>query len=190
LNQIARVFLILAFSVLPAAGVSLPAFGKTGDVQVQRLWQYAHAPSGIGQKSEIVAYDDRTDTLWVAGVVGVDVLDRATGAFVDHDGLAALAIENTVDRTRPGVVVFYDTLTREQDGVALTVGALPDMLIFTPNGKQVLVANEAMLNPWPTPLGLSSADPVGSVSIPGDSALRLLPATGTLPTQPATYTSM
>ena len=218
MNQIARLFLVVGLSVLPAAAVSLPAFGKTVDVHVQRVWQHAHAPS---QKSEIVAYDDRTDTLWVVGVVGVDVLDRATGALVDHidvtsvgavnsvaihDGLVALAIENTVDRTLPGIVVFYDARRRKQDGTAVTVGALPDMLTFTPNGKEVLVANEATPNPRPTPAGLSSADPVGSVSIidvrsrevttlpidpsiPGFNALRLFPANGSLPTQPATYSA-
>jgi hypothetical protein len=189
-------------------------------VEVRRVWQYAHAAGGVaGQKSEIVAYDDRTDTLWVAGVVGVDVLDRATGELVEHidvasfgavnsvaihDGLAALAIENTVDRTLPGRVVFYDTSTRRQDGADVTVGSLPDMLTFTPNGKQVLVANEGTPNPRPTPAGLSAVDPVGSVSIidvhsrevttlpidagiPGYDTLRLFPANGTLPTQPATY---
>jgi DNA-binding beta-propeller fold protein YncE len=219
LNRITRLLVVLALSLLPAGAVSVPALAETADVRVQRIWQHAHAPSGTGQKSEIVAYDDRTDTLWVAGVVGVDVLDRATGALVEHidvtslgavnsvaihKGLAALAIESTVDRTLPGVVVFYDTRTREQDGTAVTVGALPDMLTFTPNGKQVLVANEATPNPRPTPPGLSPADPVGSVSIidvrrrgvvtlpidpsiPGYSALRLFPANGTLPTQPAAY---
>jgi hypothetical protein len=78
------------------------------------------------------------------------------------------------------------------------------MLTFTPNGKEVLVANEATPNPRPTPAGLSSADPVGSVSIidvrsrevttlpiepgiPGFDTLRLFPANGSLPTQPTTY---
>lgn len=147
----------------------------TVDVQLSRVWQYAHVQSGIpGQKSEIVAHDDRTDTLWVAGVVGVDVLDRATGQLLAHisvtnlgavnsvaihDGLAALAIENGLDRALPGYVVFYDTRTRTQSGQPLVVGALPDMLTFTPNGKRLLVANEA------TPNAGAAIDPVGSVSI-------------------------
>lgn len=188
-------------------------------LQVERLWQFAHQPGVPGQKSEIVVHDDRTDTLWVAGVVGVDVLDRSTGqrlAHIDvthlgavnsvavHDGLAAFSIENGLDRTRPGAVVFYDTRTRQQRGAPVVVGALPDMLTFTPDGKQVLVANEATPNPRPTPAGLSAGDPTGSVSIidvrarevvtlpidasiPGYGTLRLFPAAGTLPTQPAAY---
>ena len=211
---------VLRLGLVLAIAASVPTFADARDVEVRRVWQYAHASGGVaGQKSEIVAYDDRTDTLWVAGIVGVDVLDRATGELVAHidvtsfgavnsvaihDGLAALAIESTVDRTLPGRVVFYDTWTRRQDGADVPVGSLPDMLTFTPNGKQVLVANEGTPNPRPTPAGLSAVDPVGSVSIidvlsrevttlpidagiPGYDTLRLFPASGTLPTQPATY---
>ena len=181
------------------------------DVTVQRVWQFAHAtPGGVpGQKAEIVAYDDRTDTLWIAGVVGIDVLDRMSGqrlASIDvrhlgavnsvaiHDGLAALAIESTIDRTLPGAVVFFDTRSLRQVGSPVTVGPLPDMLTFTPNGRQVLVANEGTPNPRPTPAALSPIDPPGSVSIvdvrtravttlpidasiPGYESLRLFPAT-------------
>jgi hypothetical protein len=192
---------------------------QASELQVQRLWQFAHQVGVPGQKAEIVAYDDRTDTLWVAGVIGVDVLDRATGqrlahlsvthlgavnSVAIHDGLAALAIENGVDRTLPGVVVFFDTRTRRQHGAPVAVGALPDMLTFTPDGRRVLVANEGTPNPRPTPPGLSADDPPGSVSvidvhtravttlpidasIPGHEALRLFPATGTRATQPAAY---
>lgn len=154
---------------------------QAGELKFERLWQFKNSVGGIpGQKAEIVAYDKRTDTLWVAGVVGVDVLDRRTGqrvAQIDvtnfgavnsvaiHDGLAALAIESTQDRTLPGVVVFYDTKRRRQDGPPVTVGALLDMLTFTPDGKKVLVANEATPNPRPPAAGQSADDPVGSVSI-------------------------
>jgi DNA-binding beta-propeller fold protein YncE len=183
------------------------------------VWRYAHAPVTPGQKAEIVAYDPATDTLWVAGVVGVDVLARASGQLVAHvpvtnfgavngvavaGGVAALAIENGVDRTRPGVVLFVDTATRQPLGAPVVVGSLPDMLTFTPDGTRLLVANEGTPNPRPTPPGLSATDPQGSVSvidvatravttipidasIPGYDTLRLFPATGSLPTQPATY---
>ena len=57
----------------------------------------------------------------------------------------------------PGKVVFFDT-----DGGFLnqvTVGALPDMLIFTPDGSNVLVANEG------EPNDEYDNDPEGSVSV-------------------------
>jgi hypothetical protein len=195
------------------------AAAHTPELKVERVWVFGHQLGVPGQKSEIVVHDERTDTLWVAGVIGVDVLDRETGQRVAHisvshlgavnsvaihDGLAALAIENGTDRTLPGLVVFYDTRTRRQIGAPVAVGALPDMLTFTPNGRLLLVANEGTPNARPTPPGLSELDPVGSVSIidvrtrevvtlpidpsiPGYDTLRLFPAVGTLPTQPATY---
>lgn len=193
---------------------------SAADVSVERVWRYAHQVTTPGQKSEIVAYDALTDTLWVAGTTGVDVLSRVSGQQVANinvghfgavnsvaifEGLAALAIENTTDRTLPGVVVFFDTATRQQVGAPVSVGSLPDMLTFTPDGTRVLVANEGTPNPRPTPAGLSSADPVGSVSvidlatrsattlpitaaIPGYGTLRLFQSAG-LPTQPASYSA-
>lgn len=74
-------------------------------------------------------------------------------------GLVAVAIEafNKVDA---GSVVFFDT-----DGNSLgsvVVGALPDMLTFTPDGKSILVANEGEPNSYGQP---DSVDPEGSVSL-------------------------
>lgn len=207
-----------------AAALALSAFvpAFAADPTLARVWQYAHAATGVaGQKAEIVAHDPRTDTLWVAGVVGVDVLDRASGQLVAHldvshlgavnsvavaRGVAALAVENGADRTLPGVVVLFDTRTRAQLGAPITVGSLPDMLAFAPDGRTLLVANEGTPNARPTPAGLSAEDPVGSVSIvdvvertvttlpisadiPGYDQLRLFPATGTRATQPASYSA-
>lgn len=206
-------------SLILAAALAASFFAGAAELSAQRVWQYAHQAGNAGQKAEIVAFDRRTDTLWVAGVVGVDVLDRRTGtplahiavghlgavnSVAVHGDLAALAIESTIDRTLPGVVVFYDTRRRTQVGAPVPVGSLPDMLTFTPDGRHVLVANEATPNPRPTPAGRSAADPMGSVSIvdvrshhvttlpidpsiPGYASLRLFPAAGSLPTQPAAY---
>ncbi len=143
-----------------------------------KLWTHGHTTPG--QVSEIPAFDARTNTVWVAGVVGVDVLDGATGTLIEHidvtryglvnsvaihNGLAAFAIEaGPPDRRRPGVVVFYNTRTRTRIGDPVTVGALPDMLTFTHDGSKLLVANEGTPNavadtPYTAP------DPPGSVSI-------------------------
>ena len=61
-----------------------------------------------------------------------------------RDGVLAVAIPQGEDDTDPGRVAFFDT-----DGVLIrevTVGALPDMLTFTPNGDFLLVANEGQPN--------------------------------------------
>ncbi len=143
-----------------------------------KLWTHGHTTPG--QVSEIPAFDDRTNTIWVAGVVGVDVLDGETGTLIKHidvtasglvnsvavhNGLAALAIEaGAPDRRRPGVVVFYDTVTRLPIGEPVTVGALPDMLTFTHDGRTLLVANEGTPNVV-ADAAYAAPDPPGSVSI-------------------------
>ncbi len=143
---------------------------KTGpEITFTKLWTHGHATPG--QVSEIPAFDNRTNTIWVAGVVGVDVLDADTGALLKHidvtphgavnsvaihNGLAALAVEAasqssacpSCDRRDPGKVLFYDTRTRLPSGdiTEVEVGSLPDMLTFTHDGRKLLVANEATPN--------------------------------------------
>jgi hypothetical protein len=150
------------------------AFADTPALSLSKQWTYSHAGTGVA--AEIPAYDAVTNTIWVAGVVGVDVLDATTGTLLQHintstygainsvaihNGIAAFAIESTTDRTSAGTVKLFDTTTRSLSaGVnSITVGALPDMLTFTKDGSRLLVANEA------TPTNYAGYDPAGSVSI-------------------------
>ncbi len=215
IRPVPRVLIRALASALAGLALTAPLTQAVADtapaVTFERVWRHAHVDGGVvGQKSEIVAHDPRTDTLWVAGVVGVDILDRRTGARLGHidvtpwgavnsvaihDGLAALAIENTADRAEPGVVVFVDTRSRSISGAPVQVGALPDMATFTPDGRSLLVANEG------TPNAGAAVDPVGSVSIvdvrrrtavtlpinasiPGHDQLRQFPALGNGTTRP------
>ena len=162
---------------------------------LEKLWTYNHASTGVaGQSAEIVAFDSLTNSLWIAGVAGVDVLNASNGSLIQHintsvygsinsvaihNGIAAFAIENTTDRTQPGVVKLFDTTTLSLSGGinSITVGALPDMLTFSPDGSRLLVANEA------TPTNYSGYDPVGSVSII-DMGSRTVAATVTFDSAP------
>jgi hypothetical protein len=127
--------------------------------------------------AEIVAHDPEKQRLFVVNLadVSIDVLSiknptAPTLLFsisvapygnqansVDVQGkVVAAAVQNDV-KTDSGKVVFFDT-----DGnflSAVTVGALPDMITFTPDGKKVLVANEG------EPNDAYTIDPEGSVSI-------------------------
>lgn len=128
--------------------------------------------------AEIVAYDERNLQIFKvnAEAATVDVLDiadpahpalvatidaTALGASANsvavHHGVVAVAIE-AVNKQAPGMVAFYDArdLTLLN---SVSVGALPDMVTFTPNGQYVLVANEGEPNDDYT------VDPEGSVSI-------------------------
>lgn len=127
--------------------------------------------------AEIVAHDARTQRLFVVNAASgqIEVLDikdptqpkllfnidlSAYGADVNSvavdSGLVVAVVQNTV-RTDPGKAVFMNV-----DGdvlAAVDVGALPDMVTFTPDGRRVLVANEG------EPNADYSVDPEGSVSI-------------------------
>ena len=91
-----------------------------------------------------------------------------------HDGSVAVAVAGP-QKTEPGTVKFFSTSGALLN--TLTVGALPDMLVFSPNGKWLLVANEGEPNSYnnnPVP----SVDPEGSVSVidltPGVTSLTQL----------------
>jgi hypothetical protein len=152
--------------------LSAGALAGPQTVSFDLLWTHEHETAG--QFSEIPAFDPLTNTVWVAGVIGVDVLDATTGELVQHidvtahgfvnsvaihDGLAAFAVESAStpptsttpaqgDRRLPGKVLFYDTATRTpSSGVSeIGVGSLPDMLTFTHDGSRLLVANEGTPN--------------------------------------------
>jgi YVTN family beta-propeller protein len=155
-----------------------------------KVWTYDHGTTPVNvpsalQNSEIVSFDALTRTLWVVGPLGVDVLRRGNGSLVQHldlsafgeansvavhGGVAAVAVAATSatrPKTDPGQVVFFDTATRTVLG-STTVGALPDMVAFTPDGKRLLVANEGEPS--------SLIDPRGSVSVI-DVATRSVTAT-------------
>lgn len=88
-------------------------------------------------------------------VASVDDLGAANSVAVSGTTVA-VAVEAD-DKQANGYVAFYQT-----DGTflsAVEVGALPDMLTFTPDGNKVLVANEG------EPNGDYSVDPEGTVSV-------------------------
>src|SRR5688572_4322384 len=106
--------------------------------------------------AEIVAYDAPRQRLFVvnASAVAVDVIDiadpnaptlvdtidaSAEGASANSvavsNGIVAVAIQAD-PKTDPGSVVFYDAATLDKLG-EVGVGALPDMVTFTPDGARV-----------------------------------------------------
>ncbi|MBC1192300.1 choice-of-anchor I family protein [Microcystis aeruginosa CS-558/01A06] len=124
--------------------------------------------------AEIPAYDPASRKLFVTGPNNrLDIADISNpaspirlpsidlspyGAGVNSvaikNGIVAVAMEAS-QITNNGSVVFFNTNGVFQSQV--TVGALPDMLTFTPDGNRVLVANEGEAR--------GAIDPNGSVSI-------------------------
>ena len=130
------------------------------------LTQIGRFDTGLFDESaaEIPAYDPISQRLFVVNgeTKNVDVLDLSdpsnpTFLFaidkanlggspnsVDiNNGTVAIAVENDNPQA-PGQVLFFNA-----DGNfinSVTVGALPDSLTFTPDGKKILVANEGEPN--------------------------------------------
>jgi DNA-binding beta-propeller fold protein YncE len=74
-------------------------------------------------------------------------------------GVVAVALEGA-QKTDPGSVKFFNASGMLLN--QLTVGALPDMLTFSPNGRWLLVATEGEPNSYNQ---ADSVDPEGSVSV-------------------------
>ena len=125
--------------------------------------------------AEISAFDPLSDRLFVVNAVdnAVDIIDLSDlsnpnlVSSIDLDpvgaggnsvavgnGIVAVAVASDPEQD-PGTVAFYDSQGTLLNQV--TVGALPDMVTFTPDGTRVLVANEGEPD--------NGIDPEGSLSI-------------------------
>lgn len=115
--------------------------------------------NGANGTVDVVNLADPTAPVLI-GTIDVAALGAGVNSVAVHDGLVALAIQAD-PKTSPGVVGFYNASTLALVN-SVGVGALPDMLTFTPDGLRVLVANEGEPNSY----GLvDSVDPEGSVSV-------------------------
>jgi DNA-binding beta-propeller fold protein YncE len=198
-----RVFLatLVMTAVLTACGGSdepaAVAEPTPVSLALTKIGGFAH--SGGLSSAEITAYDPLSKRLFVinGANASVDVLNfsdpskptlissittASIGAGLGginsvavFNGIVALAVEAN-PKTSKGVVAWL----RASDLALLgtdTVGALPDMLIFTPDGKHLLVANEGEPNSYGLP---DSVDPEGSVSIIAVSGLTPTATAGSL----------
>ena len=92
----------------------------------------------------------------LAFTIDLDPYGAGVNSVVERFGIVAVAVEAD-PKQNPGKVVFFNrhgTYINE-----VTVGALPDMLTFTPNGKFLLVANEG------EPNNDYTVDPEGTISV-------------------------
>ena len=171
----------LRFSILTSAvftasvAMAAPPVKNIGLELVGTYTQPDPAAAFDESASEISAFDADSNRLFVTNSadVTIDILDLSdvtnpirirqidisgigagANSVAVSGGIVAAAIEaDTV--TDPGVVALFDT-----DGnplARIVVGALPDMLTFTPDGRYILVANEAEAD--------AGVDPEGSVSV-------------------------
>jgi hypothetical protein len=171
---------LAATSVAAGAGVAAATAGSAPPPRPIALTAVGSYDTGLADGSGDVTAGETAalskNRMYVTNSTGstldvVDVADPAAPALLKrvplpggpnsvdvHGDLVAVAVEAT-PKTDPGSVVF---LNRAGDILAtVPVGALPDMLTFTDDGRSVLVADEGE----PSGYNGEGVDPVGSVSI-------------------------
>lgn len=146
---------------------------------MQFLGRHTQRPATFDKGSaEVVTYDPASKTAILSDANGNkisfinvtnpasptlirDVLLTAYNGIVNSvavkNGIVAVALEDATSKSNPGKVLFFDINGAFRSSVA--VGALPDMLAFTPNGQRVVVCNEG------EPENNYTFDAEGSVSI-------------------------
>lgn len=108
---------------------------------------------------------NKIDVINIADPASIAVIHSISmapyGGYVNsvdvNNGKLAAAIES-VNKQDPGKVVVFNTNTYAEEKV-ITVGALPDMVVYSPDGKFILTANEG------EPNATYTNDPEGTVSI-------------------------
>ena len=167
---------LVALMLMAGGGVRVASAPPDKFIELVPLGQYK---SNLFDQAgaEIAAYDPATRRVFSVNVAlsQIDVVDISDPAkpfltttidvspYGDHsnsvafkDGVLAATVQANVS-TNPGKLVFFTAFGSFLSQV--TVGALPDMVTFTPNGELVLVANEG------EPNDAYTIDPEGSVTI-------------------------
>ena len=171
---------LLAVAALAACGGSDDEPERTpASLQLEKIGGYS-AGQFLKSAAEIPAFDAASKRAFVVNAQSgkLDVLDlsdpknpkkvgEVNGAAVltngevnsvaVKNGLVAIAIQ-AKPKTDAGRIAIYQAADLKLLGSA-PVGALPDMLTFTPDGKTILVANEA------EPSDDYQVDPEGSISM-------------------------
>lgn len=145
----------LALSLLASFNNGAPANNSAEicahDPNTQRLF----IANSIGSKLDIVNFANPASPVLISSI---DITPYgAINSVAVKNGIVALAIEDGINKQNPGKVVFVNT---NGDFISqVTVGAMPDMVVFNHAGTRVLTANEGEPNDTYT------HDPEGSVSV-------------------------
>ncbi len=146
-------------------------------VNTEVNFQYVNTINVGGEgAAEISAYDSKTQKLFVVNseakeisvydlkvvdapvkIGAIPVMNGAPNSISTYDGKIAVALEDAVKQNNGEIAVY----NAENNALlnSYTVGALPDMVTFSKDGKLLICANEG------EPNDLYTNDPEGSVSI-------------------------
>ncbi|MET3129522.1 DNA-binding beta-propeller fold protein YncE [Arcicella rosea] len=123
------------------------------DPQTKRLFV---VNNGTVNKIDVIDFADPTN-MKVIGSISMTPYGGAVNSVAVSNGKVAAAIEAS-DKQANGKVAVFNTSDYKEVKV-VTVGALPDMITYSPDGNLILTANEG------EPNATYTNDPVGSISI-------------------------
>ncbi len=157
----------------------IPALEFTVNEDISSYTEIASINLGGLGAAEISTFDPITNRLFAVNngkENKIDVIDFSNPAMISvihsikmapyggyvnsvsaYNGKVAVAIES-LDKQALGKIVVFNASTYAEEKV-ITVGALPDMVTFSPDGKYILSANEG------EPNASYTNDPEGTVSI-------------------------
>lgn len=115
----------------------------------------AFVVNAFSGKVDVLDMQNPTQPKWLMAIDVSDIGSDANSVAINQ-GRLAIAVAARV-KTDLGFVAFYDVSGQRQSVVQ--VGALPDAVTFSPDGRYLLVANEG------EPSDNYAVDPEGSVSI-------------------------
>lgn len=126
------------------------------DSETNRLFVVNNGENLDNPRIDVVDFSTPTSPVFEDSIA-IETLGGGVNSVAVSNGVLAAAIEAEV-KTDDGVVAIFDTESLELLD-SHTVGALPDMVTFTPDGKTIITADEG------EPNDDYSIDPMGSVSV-------------------------
>ncbi len=179
MNKILLAISVLAFSIIACQKTEPEPLEFTVNEDLASYQEIASLNLGGVGSAEITTYDATTKRLFAVNngkENKIDVIDFSNpasitviksipmalyGGFVNsvsaYNGKLAAAIEST-NKQENGKIVVFNAETYAEEKV-INVGALPDMVIYSPDGNYIISANEG------EPNAAYTNDPEGSISI-------------------------
>jgi len=141
--------------------ISLLDIGETGAAEISTYCEktkklFVVNNSSGNNRIDVIDFSDPHTPVFLTSI-NIATYGGLVNSVAVHDGLLAAAIES-VPKTDNGKLVVLKTTDYAVVNIS-TVGALPDMVTYSPDGKFILTANEGEPNTD------YSIDPLGTVSI-------------------------
>lgn len=141
--------------------IGLLDIGTTGAAEISAYCKKAKklfvVNNSLGNnKIDVIDFSDPANPAYLTSI-NIGIYGGSVNSVDVSTGKLAAAVE-AVSKTDAGKVVVFETADYSEVSI-ITVGALPDMITYSPDGKLILTANEG------EPNSNYSIDPLGTVSI-------------------------